>query len=484
MKRRTLLYGAILVVAAAAILLLLRPAFLREPGPEVGSAIVVRGPLQVVVTASGAVQPRSRVRLAFDVSGTISQIAVSAGDVVGAGDVLAELNDAELRLQATQARAALDAAESQLAELRAGPDPAAVAASDANVRAAQARVGSAAAKAAQVEGGMTEAELASVRSDLASAVAQQKEAEDIHDLTMTCRTFTLPDGSQLKFCPGLGVPEEQARYSLEAADLALAAAQARLAEAENGADEAELRAAQASIWAAAAEREAVQAELDQLLAGATEGQIAAARAQVAQAEASLEEAELALEGAALRAPLDGEVAWTDLALGVSVGAGVPVVELVDNSTFYVTVSVDEIEVGRLAEGQEAVVTLEALPEEEIEGYVERIAPAARFEAGVVYYDVRIGLRETAVPVRADMTANATIVVEELKDVLQLPTWVVRVDRLDGQTYVDREVEGGTERVDVKLGLRYGGNAQVLEGLEEGDRIARVEGESGIQFRHP
>jgi multidrug efflux pump subunit AcrA (membrane-fusion protein) len=118
--------------------------------------------------------------------------------------------------------------------------------------------------------------------------------------------------------------------------------------------------------------------------------------------------------------------------------------------------------------------LDALPGVVVNGTVDHIAPVATFEGGVVYYDVFIGLATTDEPVRVDMSANATIVVEELVDVLQVPTWIVRVDRRTGQTYVDRQTGDGTERVDVDLGIRHEGVAEVLNGLSEGDVLVWVD----------
>jgi multidrug efflux pump subunit AcrA (membrane-fusion protein) len=50
---------------------------------------------------------------------------------------------------------------------------------------------------------------------------------------------------------------------------------------------------------------------------------------------------------------------------------------------------------------------------------------------------------------------------------------VRVDQDTGQTYVHRQVGDDVERVDVKLGTRYEGVAQVLDGLSEGDKAVWV-----------
>jgi HlyD family secretion protein len=355
---------------------------------------------------------------------------------------------------------------------------------EANLRAAQAQVSAAAADLDQLEAGPDDAQTAGANADLASALAQQKIALDTHDMTLKCVSFTLPTGEKRRICPALGTPEEQARYNLQAADKALAAAQARVDELLAGADADQVRATQSNVWAAAAQRDAAQAQLDLLLAGATDEQITDAEAQVAQAQAALEVAELSLEDATLRAPFDGVVANVNVTAGQMSSTGLPAITLLDTSRFRVGVSLDEIDVGQLAEGQATQVTLEALPDIIITGAVERIAPVATLEGGVVYYDVDIALAPTDAPIRADMTANVTILVEEFTDVLRIPTWVVRVDRDTGQTYVHRQIGGEIERVDVALGVRHEGFAQVLDGLAEGDEVVWVSDSASFEFGHP
>jgi multidrug efflux pump subunit AcrA (membrane-fusion protein) len=125
-------------------------------------------------------------------------------------------------------------------------------------------------------------------------------------------------------------------------------------------------------------------------------------------------------------------------------------------------------------GQTAQVTVDAFPDALLDGTVSTIAPAASLgQGGVVSYRVVVSLDPTSTPIRADMTANVNIVVEELSDALLIPMWVVRVDRRTGQTYVQMEVDGELERVDVALGVRRGGFAQVLDGLSEGDEVIWV-----------
>ncbi|MBN1978898.1 MAG: efflux RND transporter periplasmic adaptor subunit [Anaerolineae bacterium] len=475
MKRRTLytIIGVIAIVAVIAGIIIWQTQKPAQPTGETRTAVVERGTLLVVVSASGVIEPRDRVNLTFEQPGSVHEVLVEIGDTVEKDVVLARLDTGQLALQVRQARAALASAEAQLAQLKKGARPEEVAAAEANLHAAEAQVSGAAAQLNRLKAGATDAEIAAAEAELASATIQQIRAEDLHELTMTCYTFEL-GGEERTFCPALGAPEEQARYNLEAADKALAAAQARYAEVLAGADANQIRAAEASVLAAAAQRDAAKAQLDLLLSGATEGQVAATEAQAEQARASLEQAELALEMATLRAPFDGIVAAVNIKTGEMAPTGQPAITVIDISQFHITVSVDELDVGRLSEGQAAQITIDAFPNAALDGTVASIAPAATFEGSVVYYDIVIALGPTDVPIRADMTANATIVVEKLTDVLLIPTWVVRVDRATGQTYVDKQVGEQTERVDVKLGVRHEGAAQVLDGLVEGDVVVWIQ----------
>jgi len=481
--KRTMLYvilGVVIVAAVAGAVAWW--SRLATPQEELRSAVVERGTVRVDVSASGSLEPQARVGLAFEMPGRVAEVLVEVGDTVEAGDVLARLDSEQLALQVQQAEAALALAEAQLAQLQAGARPEEVAVAEANLRAMQAQVSAAVARREQLEAGASDAQVAAVEADLASAITQQKAAEDMHDRTMTCVTINMY-GQEMDICPALGPFEEQARYGLNAADKALAAARARLDETLAGANADQVRAVQANVWAAAAQRDAAQAQLDLLMAGASEDQIAATAALVTQAQAALDMAELTLRRATLYAPFDGVVAAVNVTEGQMIGGGLPAITLVDNSRFHVEVEVDEIDVAQLSEGQPVEVTLDALPDVVLSGTVECIAPAAAGLApigtglaapGAVSYDMTIALDETDAPVRAGMSASVIVMVREVTDVLLIPTWVVRIDRHTGQTYVQRQVGEQTERVDVELGVRGNGVVQVLSGLEEGDMVVLIQ----------
>ncbi len=488
--RRRILYvilGAVLIAAVIGLLVVRQTRQAATVEQETRSAIVERGTMLVAVTASGSIEPEARVSLVFQVPGRVADVPVEVGDAVAADDVLAQLDSEQLALQVEQAQAALASAQARLEQLQAGARQEEIAAAEANLRAVDAQVNAASANLAQLRSGATDGQIAAAESDRAAAIIQQMRAEDAHEMTMKCFTFTIPayPGATEKehtICPALGAPEEQARYSLAAADGSLAAAEAYLDELLAGTDANQVRAAWANVGAAEAQRDATQAQLDTLLAGATEGQTASAEAQVAQAQAALELAELALDKATLRAPFDGVVAAVNVTPNEMASAGpLPAITLLDVTRFHMLVGVDEIDVGRLEVGQAAQVTLDAIPDVSISGEVERVAPAATIDAGgVVYYNVTVALDPSDVAIRADMTANVTIVVEELSDVLMIPTWVVRVDDA-GQTYVNQRAGDEATRVDVELGVRHEGMAQVLGGLSEGDEAIWVQ-ESGFGFR--
>ncbi|MGD2104951.1 MAG: efflux RND transporter periplasmic adaptor subunit [Anaerolineae bacterium] len=475
MRRRTV-YVILGLVAIAAVggVILWRSGVLRGSQEEpYRSAVVERGSIVVAVNATGRIKPAARVNLSFDTPGRVAEVWVEEGDHVEKGEPLARLVTDQLELQVEQAQAALSAAESRLAQLRAGSRPGEIAQAEANVQAAEEQANAAAANRNQLIDGPTDAQIASAEAQVAQARTSVEIAQDTYDLT--------DEDEETR--------KEHANYDLYVAKQELAAAEARLEDVLAGPGSDEIRAARANVEAALAQRDAAQAQLEQLLAGPTEEDIAEAEAQVAQARVGLELAEYALSGATLTAPFAGVVTELNLTVGEMPPAREAPVVLLDNSTFHITVSVDELDVPLLEEGQSVEIGIEALPEVDVTGTVESISPVAdpdgeALQSAVVGYDVVMTLDPTEAPLRADMTANATIIVEELSDVLTIPTWVVRIDRDTGGTYVQRRAGDQFERVDVELGARHEGAVQVINGLSAGDEVVRLEESTSFGFGPP
>jgi HlyD family secretion protein len=418
-----------------------------------------------------------------------------------AGPRQGEVAVAEANLRAAQA--GLDGAEANLRELENDPDENQVAAAEANLRAVQANLWLATIQRDQMLEGAAAAEIAAAEAQVASALVQQKIARDTHDLTLKCATVTLPSGEEQEICPALGRAEEQARYNLYAADEAVDAAQARLdqlltvpteeqgdtakanvaaAVAQRDASQAQLelllsgvsaeqlRVAQANTATLTAQRDAAQAQRDLLLEGTSVYQIAAAQANVDQAQVALEMAQTELDGATLVAPFEGVVTAVNLEQGQIAPTTLPAVTLADRSELRILVDVDEVDVARIVEGQKVTVSVDAIPDEVIPGFVRRIAPAASQVGGVVVFQVTIALDETDLPLRIGMSATAAVTVKQLEDVLLVPNWAVRIDRDTGKTLVNLLRAGTVEETEIEIGVRGEDTSQVLSGLKEGDVV--------------
>lgn len=442
----------------------------EEAGNDGGEiARIERGSLVASVTATGSVQVGTEVNLSLGLGGEIEEILVEEGERVEAGQLLLRLDDAELRTGVQQAEASLAVARAQLAQLQAGPRPEEIAAAQANLDAAQAALDAAAAERQRLGAGITEAEIAAAEAQVASALSQQRIAQNAHEDTMECYKVTLPGGGTREVCPALGRLEEEARYNLYAANEALASAQAQL-DALLAGEAYELGAASANENRALAQRDAAKAQLDLLLAGATEEQLAAARASVDQAEATLNQAKLRLEQATLTAPCDGIVTWIGGDPGEFSAPQAPVITLVDTSRFFVRVDVDEADIGRVAEGQEVEITLDAFRDEVLKGTVTFIAPTAVLEAGIIAYRVTIEIEPSQVQLRGGMTANATFFTSQRDQVLLVPNRAITVNPETGETFVERVTGDQVSPVLVKTGARNDMYTEIVAGLEAGDEV--------------
>ena len=361
-----------------------------------------------VVSVTGEVVPAAWTTVSAQTGGTVIEVLVEPGDEVAAGDLLIQLDPTDGELAARRAETMVQAAQAELALLRADPQAQEIAVLEAQVEAAQAAIARATAQRDQLRAGVTAAEIAAAEARVTAAQADQLVARETHEQTMECYTFDLPGGGEKKVCPLLGPVEEQARHSLQVADEQLAAAQAQLDALSAGADD-RVRAAEAAVCAATAQRDAVQAELDLLRAGATPEEIAASKADVVRAQAALDATMVELERTQVRAPLDGTVAAVDTRTGELILPGQTLVTVGDLSTLRVeTTDLDEIDVARVEIDHNVTVTFDAVPEQVFTGHVTRISPMAEPGAGGVNYTVIIELDEIAPQILWGMTAFVDI----------------------------------------------------------------------------
>ena len=130
---------------------------------------------------------------------------------------------------------------------------------------------------------------------------------------------------------------------------------------------------------------------------------------------------------------------------------------------------DEIDVAKLAVGQRAEITFDALRDSVFQGQVAAISPSGTAQQGVVTYPVSIDMEVPAdVTIPAGLTANAKVLIRQKPDVLAVPSRAVR--RQDEDQVVDVVVDGGTETRIIHVGLTNEQLSEVLDGLSEGEAV--------------
>jgi HlyD family secretion protein len=163
------------------------------------------------------------------------------------------------------------------------------------------------------------------------------------------------------------------------------------------------------IAAAEAEVRRAEAELALRIAGTRPEVVEAAEADLTEAATALMQRQVELADTELRAPFAGAVASLDLEVGEQVVAGTPLVQLADISEWRIdTDDLTEINVVYVREGDRVRITVDALPDLELEGTVERIKPLGENKQGDITYTATIRPDSHDERLRWNMTASVEI----------------------------------------------------------------------------
>lgn len=179
----------------------------------------------------------------------------------------------------------------------------------------------------------------------------------------------------------------------------------------------------------------------------------------------------------LCAQADGILSGLMLSDAMPVQEGSVMYHLISTEQFWLKVAIDELDIAGVQEGQTATVVFDAFDTEEYEGKVEKISALGQNVGGVTKYTVTVSVPGID-KVKTAMSATATIVTEEKTDALLVP--VDALQMVDGERCVT-VVEGETKKsVPVTLGLVNNTEAEILEGISEGDTVV-VYGKSNFQI---
>ena len=204
-----------------------------------------------------------------------------------------------------------------------------------------------------------------------------------------------------------------------------------------------------------------------------------AQAQVGQAQASLRQLEEQLSYTAIQSPMDGVVLSRDVEKGDAVSSilvlgstATLVMTIGDIHQVYVQGKVDEADIGKVYLGQPARIKVESFRDKTFLGKVTRIAPLGVEKDNVTTFEVRVSIDNPGGELKANMTANAEILLDQHHDVLTVPEQAVKFDK-DRRATVqvpDPKGKDGKREVAVTTGLSDGSKMEVLTGLKENDQV--------------
>ena len=140
---------------------------------------------------------------------------------------------------------------------------------------------------------------------------------------------------------------------------------------------------------------------------------------------------------------------------------------------YVLGKVDEADIGKVYLGQRARIVVESFKDKTFEGKVTKISPLGVEKDNVTTFEVRVSIQNPGGELKANMSANAEIILEEKKGVLLVPESAVLYDK-DRKASLEvpdpQGPEGRQAKVAVKLGISNGVKTELVDGLKEGDKI--------------
>lgn len=409
------------ITKLVSILVLTALAVVGVSGCSTGGAVsreefeVTRSDIEILVPADGNLSLINERTLYFRTGGTIAEIVPEEGDWVSNGDMLAKLDTVDIERAIATAEIAVESA--------------------------------------------------SIDLEIANNVMEQMT------YPYTFRTFQFSVPSSL-------VSMKEAKAELNEA----------LEKLTNGMSAIELAELRENLVQAKRDLTLAQEQLDYGSGAAfvtyanfwvlRDTQLAIEKAQLGLkvANNNLELAQEEMAKATITAPFSGQIAEVFFKEGDVISAAVssstPIFELIDPLHLELEATVDEIDIALVNVGLPVEISLDAIEDEMFTGEVTYISPVPLNQSGVIYYSVTITISETDIPLKAGMSAESDIVIDQRKDVLIVPDRVVYQDE-NGNMMVKILAGDTVEERTVTIGISNGLDTEIINGVSEGE-IAVIE----------
>ena len=456
MKRLVIALGVIMTV----ILVGLTACQGGETATQQQPVTVTRGDLTVSINGSGFIETSNEAKLSFGTGGKIKEITVDEGDEVKKGQVLAKLETNALELAIAQAQVALAQAqltqkstEYELKLIKDKKDPLDLALLNAQISLRTAKYARDKAKDVyrwpEVE--KSQADVDKAESFLQYALDGLAAASTPAQVETWTRTVANAQANMATYEAKLKA--QLVGYDTEEViikDMQVAAAEMALTQAQDNLKKI---------------NEKINDEI-----AIKELQLKFAGESVALAQKSVSEAQRQLNETIILAPFDGVVAKVSAEEGDTISPVNTIIHILDPVSMKLSLELDEIDVSQVKPGQEAVITLDALPGKKFTGKVSNIFPLPKVVGGVVLYDVKINFdvpKDTGIKV--GMSASADVIIDKRTDVLLLPSRAVTQDS-QGKATVKVMSGGQTTERPVTIGITDDVNTEVISGLTEGETV--------------
>ncbi len=502
----------VVAVAAASVVVAVLVYAVRSDGSGRGYRLApaTTGVVEQVISVGGTVDAARRADLSFATDGTVVKVAVTQGERVKAGQVVARLDTTSLRATVIDAEATLAKAKAQLASDRSAQAQAVTTATQPASSPADTKPSSGSGKpSSDGQGAGNTAVLATLKRQQAAVLSAQSAAskaiaaakQALQAQTRACadataaatagsgaavtadseadgESATAEAGDAMDACTAaldevrdrqddVASAQETLAGGLDALAAILTKALGTVAASQETSGSPGQSPGTTKSDAAAGAAASTASQSNRASRTVTAATLASDQASIDQAEADLVEAEQALSRATLRATRSGRVAAVDVAKGDSVSAGDTVAVVVGGKAVTVTASVDESQIGEIEAGQAARVSTPG-NDASATGTVTAVGMVGDSSSGITTYPVTVLVEDPEILLPTGSRAMLAITIGMAQDVVTVPVSAVTRDGASAVVRIEKDGAASSRRV--ALGVVGATSVAVTEGLSAGDQV--------------
>jgi RND family efflux transporter MFP subunit len=493
---------------------------------QMPTATVRKGDISVSVSATGTIQPLVTVEVRSKASGAITALYVEDGDVLNAGDLIAEIEKTYTQADVDQAQADLKSAKARLTqakdniELQKKQSEINIKQAEENVVTNQTRVDKLQedirleieANARQVKESENDLEMTKLRLEQSQKSRPESVKRSVASVTQAKSGLDLAQSEydrvkalyEKKFVSKADL--DSAAAKLENATASYESSKEQLKMTEEPSSEQELKMAQLSVEKSElallsakhkieqqksrdkdleiskAQLEDARSSLEMTIAN--KAQIALREKDQEAAQATVTRAEVVLKAArdrqadtVVRAPISGTILTKNVeegqvitsSMSATASAGTLLVTMANLEKVYVKTTVDETDIGKVKDGLSVSITVDAYPDSKFEGTVLKVAPQGRVVQNVTTFEVTTEILNPSNILKPGMNAKVEIMVADKKDILVLENEAI-ID-MRGRKMAIPLVDGKPDKpIPIETGVRGWDTTEIVSGLNEGQVV--------------